>query len=515
MELRKAALRNLSQKNHKASTDTTNKGMGVRSKSFADIQEGLGQPVTSSGHLSRPASHDLVGDVMENAFTSFSSTQNLGLAFPYSFASSVGSFLSRSRTPESHLVGMSTSPRLVNVGNRVCLADKITKSTSDTLNVSSSGITETADIAASLSGLRMSKGQHLTQNDILNSSIQTGMLNGQKEDQHQQYFDKSTVENRESMRGLNISNSCFGGQVNFPTRASSFTNLQSQLNPYEKPFLDNLVFKILIGSVLNGSTGNTRSLESSSQTNSGIHHPLMDPHQIHYMQKMSNCGRNAAYISEKAYLEALLMQQKRQNQSHFLHKSDSYSDSINDQYHGNPALDPCAAPYQGNPMTNSVHSTISSMSPMFSNGQQSHIQSFLRNSEGVSTGSLHSESENNMEGRFELLLEAFKNNKTRTLELSDVFSHFIEFSRDQYGSRFIQQKLEIATVEEKMKIFPEIIPHALSLMTDVFGNYVIQKFFEHGTESQQKELASQLIGQILPLSTDVWLQSNPKGLGSG
>lgn len=88
----------------------------------------------------------------------------------------------------------------------------------------------------------------------------------------------------------------------------------------------------------------------------------MDPHQIHYMQKMSNCGRNAAYISgscpqgryygggpndcedlhlEKAYLEALLMQQKRQNQSHFLHKSDS----INDQYHGNPALDPCAAPY--------------------------------------------------------------------------------------------------------------------------------------------------------------------------
>lgn len=50
---------------------------------------------------------------------------------------------------------------------------------------------------------------------------------------------------------------------------------------------------------------------------------------------------------------------------------------------------------------------------------------------------------------------------------------------DQYGSRFIQQKLEIATFEEKMKIFPEIIPHALSLMTDVFGNYVIQKVFFH------------------------------------
>lgn len=46
---------------------------------------------------------------------------------------------------------------------------------------------------------------------------------------------------------------------------------------------------------------------------------------------------------------------------------------------------------------------------------------------------------------------------------------------DQYGSRFIQQKLETATAEEKTNIFPEIIPHARILMTDVFGNYVIQK----------------------------------------
>jgi len=48
-------------------------------------------------------------------------------------------------------------------------------------------------------------------------------------------------------------------------------------------------------------------------------------------------------------------------------------------------------------------------------------------------------------------------------------------SADQYGSRFIQQKLETATTDEKNLVFEEIIPHALSLMTDVFGNYVIQK----------------------------------------
>lgn len=48
-------------------------------------------------------------------------------------------------------------------------------------------------------------------------------------------------------------------------------------------------------------------------------------------------------------------------------------------------------------------------------------------------------------------------------------------SADQYGSRFIQQKLETATTDEKNMVFEEIFPQALSLMTDVFGNYVIQK----------------------------------------
>jgi pumilio RNA-binding family len=48
-------------------------------------------------------------------------------------------------------------------------------------------------------------------------------------------------------------------------------------------------------------------------------------------------------------------------------------------------------------------------------------------------------------------------------------------SADQYGSRFIQQKLETASIEEKDMVFSEIMPQALTLMTDVFGNYVVQK----------------------------------------
>ena len=47
------------------------------------------------------------------------------------------------------------------------------------------------------------------------------------------------------------------------------------------------------------------------------------------------------------------------------------------------------------------------------------------------------------------------------------------YSVDQIGSRFIQQNLETASLEENNIIFMEIYPQALILMTDVLGNYVL------------------------------------------
>lgn len=55
----------------------------------------------------------------------------------------------------------------------------------------------------------------------------------------------------------------------------------------------------------------------------------------------------------------------------------------------------------------------------------------------------------------------------------DIFGHIVEFSGDQHGSRFIQEKLSTASTEEKQIIFNEIVPdNALQLTQDVFGNYV-------------------------------------------
>ncbi|KAK3033339.1 hypothetical protein RJ639_034186 [Escallonia herrerae] len=127
------------------------------------------------------------------------------------------------------------------------------------------------------------------------------------------------------------------------------------------------------------------------------------------------------------------------------------------------------------------------------------------------------------------LLDELKSCSGRRFELSDTAGHIVElrqvllslsylslinkchvivvyfnYSADQHGSRFIQQKLEKCSAEEKASVFNEVLPHASELMTGVFGNYVIQKFFEYGSPEQRKDLAIRLEGQILPLSLQMY-----------
>lgn len=102
------------------------------------------------------------------------------------------------------------------------------------------------------------------------------------------------------------------------------------------------------------------------------------------------------------------------------------------------------------------------------------------------------------------LLEDFRNNRYPNLQLHDLQRHIVEFSQDQHGSRFIQQKLERASILEKTMVFNEILTAAYSLMTDVFGNYVIQKFFEFGSPDQKLLLAQRIKGHVLPLALQMY-----------
>uniref|UniRef100_A0AAY4AXB7 PUM-HD domain-containing protein n=1 Tax=Denticeps clupeoides TaxID=299321 RepID=A0AAY4AXB7_9TELE len=102
------------------------------------------------------------------------------------------------------------------------------------------------------------------------------------------------------------------------------------------------------------------------------------------------------------------------------------------------------------------------------------------------------------------LLEDFRNNRFPNLQLRDLPGHMVEFSQDQHGSRFIQQKLERATSAERQMVFGEILQAAYQLMTDVFGNYVIQKFFEFGSADQKLALATRIRGHVLPLALQMY-----------
>lgn len=58
--------------------------------------------------------------------------------------------------------------------------------------------------------------------------------------------------------------------------------------------------------------------------------------------------------------------------------------------------------------------------------------------------------------------------------------HVMELNADQHGSRFSQQKFEIAPLDEEELFFQELLPKALMFMIDFFGNYLTQNFFKHG-----------------------------------
>ena len=103
-----------------------------------------------------------------------------------------------------------------------------------------------------------------------------------------------------------------------------------------------------------------------------------------------------------------------------------------------------------------------------------------------------------------------------SLPLSAIVSRglLMDLCTDQYGSRFIQQKLEVCTDEERDLAFHAITaadhPAAdgsqlvVSLSLDVFANYTIQKLMEVCTPVQQRTLCVSLAGSVLLLSLQTY-----------
>lgn len=200
------------------------------------------------------------------------------------------------------------------------------------------------------------------------------------------------------------------------------------------------------------------------------------------LSRLSNAGVNSGINSDKNLRQQLAYQQQNQAQSQQQQQqpqapNSSFRFSASQSFH---PQNPDHANFRSNNQSEFAHSRGSSNA----NHRKHHADY---------ASSFRSP-----------LLEEFRGNKNKKYELKDIYGHVVEFSGDQYGSRFIQQRLECATSEEKETIFEELQSNSLQLMTDVFGNYVIQKFFELGNQMQKSVIAKQMEGNILNLSLQMY-----------
>ncbi|KAL0321926.1 UNVERIFIED_CONTAM: Pumilio2 [Sesamum calycinum] len=517
-----------------------------------------------SGHLSRPdscafedaktsESHVALHHELASLGAIHSGMNTQGVCSRLSTSSSVPktyASLSRSATPDPQVVVRSPTPQIPAVScARMSSLDRRNVNVANLYDGVSHDKVESADLIASLSGLSLSA------NSLVDERKHPKPLMQDEVDAHHNLSQLQRNKNHirhpylnENLKGppgptINSGGSSPSQYLNIASPTSSLSNyglggypaspfvLGNQVGGGNiPPLFENVTAGTAIGisgvdpRALSGGLGLGSNLLAAAEMENlarlGNHSSrdtlLMDPSYIQYLRaneystaagddlRTSRESLANSHIEllalQKAYFEAL--HQKSQYSLAF-----GKSSTLSNGFHGNSAFG-VGFPYPVNPMGTPIYPN----SPIGSGGgpikhveQIMHFPASLRNVAGNFMGQWPSEPGCNLEESFAAsLLDEFKGNKTRCFELAEIAGHVVEFSADQYGSRFIQQKLETASTQEKNMVFQEIMPHALSLMTDVFGNYVIQKFFEHGSASQIRQLAEQLIGHVLTLSLQMY-----------
>ncbi|XP_022752720.1 pumilio homolog 2-like [Durio zibethinus] len=609
-------------------------GLGSKQKSLAEIfQDDLGHSAPVTRIPSRPASRNAFDEKFENvgsaeselahlrreltsADTLRSSASGQGLSVvhtigppsSYTYAAAVGASLSRSTTPDPQLVARAPSPCLTPIGaGRVGNSEKRSINSSSTFGGVKSGVNESADLVAALSGMNLSSNGVIDEDNQLSSQIEQdvenhqnylfGLQDGQNhikqpaflkkpESGHlhmpsaksnggrsdlknpsllsdrQAELQKSTIPSNNSyLKGsptsiLNGGSSLPAQYQHGDVANSSFPNyglsgytlnpalasmMGSQLGTGNlPPLFENvaapsaLAIPGMDSRVLGGGLGSGQNISNAASEShnlgrvgsqvagNAMQGPFIDPMYLQYLRTSDYAAAQLAALNDpsmdrnfvgnsymnlldlqKAYLGALLSPQKSQYGVPLGAKSVS---SNLHGFYGNSSFG-TGISYPGSPLASSVipNSPVGPGSPIRHTDLNIRFPSGMRNLAGGVMGSWHLDAGYNMDESFaSSLLEEFKSNKTKCFELSEIVGHVVEFSADQYGSRFIQQKLETASAEEKIMVYEEIMPQALALMTDVFGNYVIQKFFEHGLPAQRRELAGKLFGHVLTLSLQMY-----------
>ncbi|CAH2060175.1 unnamed protein product, partial [Thlaspi arvense] len=496
--------------------------LGGRQKSFADIfQADMGHPVAQQP--TRPASRNTFDENVDSTNNqSPSASQGIGASPPYSYAAVLGSSLSRNGTPDPQAIARVPSPCLTPMSSN----DKRNTSNQSPFNGVSSGLNESSDLAAALSGMNLSASGQAEQDVEKIRTYMFGMhneANQHKSDPYQHKANGSWMNSQSRGPQVSAYNGVGGlpgpyqhldrqnyglnnhalnpavasmmasqlGTSNFPpmyedVSTLGYSGMDSRLHGRGQNFPESLN----LGRVSNRMMGQGARLQSHIAD--PMYHQYTDSIALLNDPAMDRSFMGNSYMTMLELQRAYLGAQKSQYGVPYKSVSpNSHS------YYGSPTFGSNMS-YPGSPLAHHVmqNSLLAPLSPMRRGGEVNmRYPSATRNYSG--SASLD-------ESFGSSLLEEFKSNKTRGFELSEIAGHVVEFSADQYGSRFIQQKLETATTDEKNMVYEEIMPEALVLMTDVFGNYVIQKFFEHGLPSQRRELAQKLFDNVLALSLQMY-----------
>ncbi|KAF8048174.1 hypothetical protein N665_2630s0005 [Sinapis alba] len=511
--------------------------LGGKQKSFGDIFQadmGHGNPVVQ--HPSRPASRNENGDYAKNL--SSSASQGIGAQLPFSYAAVLGSSLSRNGTPDPQAVARVPSPCLTPIGSGRASANDM-RNTSNQSPFNGSGLNESSDLASALSAMNLSGSGGLDERGQAEQDVQKvrnlmfGLQGGHNEvNQHgfPNNFDqphKSTGSYRNPQpRGSQ--GSSYNGGVGLP-------------GPYQHQDLDNPNYG-LNSYAFNPSVASMMASQLGTSNFSPMYEDVSSPSALGFSGMDSRLHGRGQNLPESRNLGRISNRMMGGGANPMYHQYADSLDLLNDpgfmgnsymsmlefqraylgaqksqygvpyksvspnshSYYGSPTFGSNMS-YPGSPLAHHVmqNPLVAPLSPMRRGEVNMRYPSAARNYSGGVMDSWHLGA--SLDGGFgSSLLEEFKSNKTRGFELSEIASHVVEFSADQYGSRFIQQKLETATTDEKNMVYEEIMPQALALMTDVFGNYVIQKFFEHGLPPQRRELAEKLFSNVLALSLQMY-----------
>ncbi|AQK55423.1 Pumilio homolog 4 [Zea mays] len=474
--------------------------LGSPRKSFADaLQENISRPAVIAGHLSRSNSRNVLEGPtpirssdsrkpqLQNRSESMNGlrsgstspslvrVQSLGSSMSHTFASAVGSSISRSTTPDPQLIRRTPSPCLPPVGVRMGSSDKKVEASVSSLNHDGADIVATLS-SLSLSGNKMSNVENEVQTHAYqNFGDQADVLfNVPKE--HRQFSPRNLTQKTDEDL-LNAPEYAV-----FPNGGSNFSNLHaskvaSHSNskfPMQSPHGNANKKGSLMSSA--GSVSQYQHLNGDSHdidvsgwhTHTGGFTSSMLNNQLNpdgdYGNVLSNHGGSsyqgqptetmyaqclqanpdsplgaAASMSpfqgrgftgsghldspgyQKAYLGSLFGQQKLQYGMPYL----GNSGALNQNIYGNDSAFGIGMTYLTSPPSTPY---ISSPQGHVGQGNRlTRLPAVVRNTAGGSMGSWNSENGLMDNGYGSSLLEEFKSNKTRSFELLDIVGHVVEF----------------------------------------------------------------------------------------